>query len=87
MALIFAAWEYRRGEEAMTPGIVVGRRTVICTSLFAFFHLGAITIATYYLPEWFQAVQGVNPLESGVRMLPVVLTQIVAAGFASGLCK
>ena len=86
-AILFTVWEYHKGDDAMIPGSVAGRRTIICTTLFAFFHLGSITIATYYLPEWFQAVQGVDPLESGVRLLPSVLTNIVAAMVASGICE
>ena len=86
-AILFAAWERRKADGAMIPGSVVGRRTVVCTTLFAFFHLGSITIASYYLPEWFQAVQGADPLESGIRLLPSVLTHIVAAIVASGVCK
>ncbi|KAK4119453.1 MFS general substrate transporter [Parathielavia appendiculata] len=83
--LLFVAWEWRQGTQAMIPGKVVLRRTVVFTCLFAFTHMGALTIASYYLPAWFQVVQGVGPLDSGVRMLPTVITQIVATMAASGL--
>ncbi|KAK0649201.1 putative MFS transporter [Cercophora newfieldiana] len=85
--IVFAVWERRKGADALIPGSVAGRTTIVCTTLFAFFHLGSITIATYYLPEWFQAVQGVGPLESGVRLLPSVLTNVVAAVLASGVSR
>jgi MFS family permease len=58
MVILFVAWEGRKGIDAMLPGIVVARRTVICTVLFAFCHMGSLQVATYYLPEWFQAVRG-----------------------------
>ncbi|KAG7290749.1 hypothetical protein NEMBOFW57_000752 [Staphylotrichum longicolle] len=54
--LLFVAWEWRKGDEAMIPGTVVMRRTVVFTCLFAFTHMGALTIASYYLPAWFQVV-------------------------------
>lgn len=86
-AVMFTAWEYRKGEDAMIPGRVARRRTIICTTMFAFLHLGSITIATLYLPEWFQAVQAVGPQENGVRLLPFVLTNVVAATIASGISR
>ncbi|KAK3324448.1 putative MFS transporter [Cercophora scortea] len=83
--ILFVAWEYRKGDAAMIPKSVAGRRTVIFTVLFAASHMGSLTIASYYLPEWFQAVQGVGPLESGVRMLPTIITQLLTTMVASGL--
>jgi hypothetical protein len=83
--LLFVSWEWRRGDRAMIPGNVVKRRTVVFTCFFASTHMGALTIASYYLPAWFQAVQGVGPLDSGIRMLPTVITQIISTIVASGL--
>ena len=83
--LLFVAWEWRKGDQAMIPGIVAVRRTVMFTCLFAFTQMGGLTVASYYLPAWFQAIQGVGPLQSGVRMLPTVITQMVATMFASSI--
>ncbi|KAI1143044.1 putative MFS transporter [Hypoxylon sp. FL0543] len=77
LLLIFTAWEIRKGDDAMIPGRVVGRRTVALSTLFAFCYMGCLSVATYYLPEWFQAVQGVSPLESGIRILPSVISQVL----------
>lgn len=33
---------------------------------------------SFYLPFWFQAVQGVDPIVSGVRFIPLILAQMVA---------
>lgn len=85
--MIFIAWEWYKGDDAMIPKRAVMRRTVVFTCLFAFCHMGSLSLAPYYLPEWFQVVEGVDPLESGVRMLPTVITQILATGTASRLGK
>lgn len=85
MLLLFVGWEVRKGDEAMIPGKVVMRRTMIFSGLFAFCHMASVTIATYYLPTWFQVIQGVGALESGIRLLPIVLTQIVVVTLASAL--
>ncbi|KAI0843199.1 putative MFS transporter [Hypoxylon sp. FL0890] len=85
LLLIFAAWEIWKGDDAMIPGRVVGRRTVALSTMFAFCYMGCLSIATYYLPEWFQAVQGVSPLESGIRILPSVISQILGTSIAGTL--
>jgi hypothetical protein len=87
MLALFIAWENWKGDGAMIPGSVVGRRTAICTILLAFCHIGSLTVTAYYLPEWFQAVQGVGPLQSGVRMLATVIPQLVATIASSSLGK
>ncbi|KAK3376326.1 MFS transporter [Lasiosphaeria ovina] len=81
----FVAWEWQRGSQAMIPGTVVMRRSVVFVCLFASTQMGALTVAAYYLPAWFQAIQGVGPLQSGVRMLPTVVTQMLVTIVASGL--
>lgn len=78
LILVFAAWQWHMGDRALVPGEVVGRRNVVLTCMFAFCFLGSLTVMSYYLPEWFQAVQGVSPLQSGVRILPSIIAQMVA---------
>lgn len=36
-------------------------------------------ITVYYIPIWFQSVKGVTALESGIRLLPLMLGQVVAS--------
>lgn len=83
--LLFVAWEWRQGDTAMIPGSLAFRRTVLFTCLFAFLQMGGLFISPYYLPPWFQLVQGVGPLESGVRMLATVIAQMIATVIASSL--
>jgi MFS family permease len=39
----------------------------------------------YYLPIWFQAIQGVSAIESGIRSLPLILALVVASIIAGVL--
>ncbi|XXH00647.1 Trans-enoyl reductase fsl5 [Hypoxylon texense] len=90
MLIIFVCWEGYKGNDAMIPGVVLARRTVTFSVLFSFCHLGSLAISSYYLPEWFQAVQGASPLESGTRVLATVLAQItgtISAGILSRVVK
>ena len=83
--LLFVAWEWRQGDQAMIPGKLAMRRTVVFSCLFAAAQMGGLTVASYYLPAWFQAIQGVGPLQSGVRILPTVITQMVTTILSSSL--
>lgn len=42
------------------------------------FAIGAVMMTTfYYLPIWFQAIEGVSAVESGIRLLPMVIGQVL----------
>ncbi|KAI0148994.1 major facilitator superfamily transporter, partial [Pestalotiopsis sp. NC0098] len=80
----FVAWEAWRGERAMIVLRLLRRRAVWVAGVFQFLFAGTYFIALYYLPVFFQSVDGVGPAESGVRNLPLVLVLGVAS-IASGL--
>lgn len=82
--ILFVSWEHFKGDDAMIPGNLITRRTVAFSVFFSFCHFGSLGILNYYLPEWFQAVEGVSPLESGTRVLASVLAQIVGT-LSSGI--
>lgn len=42
-------------------------------------------IFVYYLPIWFQAIQGVSATDSGIRLIPLVLSMVVAT-ISAGIC-
>lgn len=39
---------------------------------------GTLSVAVYYLPIYFQAIKGVNAVQSGIRSIPLVLALVVA---------
>jgi len=77
--LIFLAWEYKRGDEAMIPYSMVKMRIVWCSCLLIFFFFGAQILTSYYLALYFQSVKGVSPTLSGVYLLPTILSQMLMA--------
>ncbi|KAJ5664935.1 MFS transporter [Penicillium maclennaniae] len=85
--ILFVCWESHKGDDAMIPGTLIVRRTIAFSVLFSFCHFGSLGIMNYYLPEWFQAVQGATPLESGTRILAAVLSQIVGTLTAGVLAR
>ncbi|KAL9125225.1 MAG: hypothetical protein Q9175_008117 [Cornicularia normoerica] len=76
---VFLAWEYRRDDAAMIPFSIVRQRTVWCSCLVIFLFMGSVTITSYYMPIYFQAIRNATPTMSGVYILPAILSQIVFA--------
>lgn len=77
--VIFAAWEYHVGDEAMVPYSMLRKRVVWSSCLVIGFFFGCLLIFSYYLPIYFQAVKGVSPALSGVYVLPGILSQMMMA--------
>ncbi|KAK1764303.1 major facilitator superfamily domain-containing protein [Phialemonium atrogriseum] len=80
----FAAWEITQGERAMITPRLMRDRNVWVPSLFTFFFAGAYFVIVYYLPIYFQSIDGASPTNSGVRNLPLILAVTVAT-IASGV--
>ncbi|XDG05591.1 hypothetical protein ABKA04_005206 [Annulohypoxylon sp. FPYF3050] len=64
---------------ATVPPRIFFQRSIMAASL-AMFAAGATMMTTfYYLPIWFQGVQGVSAVESGIRLLPIVIGQALGS--------
>ncbi|KAL0940054.1 MFS multidrug transporter [Colletotrichum truncatum] len=75
----FLTWNYRKGDDALIPPSMAGKRPVWCAASTNFTMIGSAMIQIYLLPLYFQAVQGVTPSQSGVNVLPSILSQLAAA--------
>ncbi|KAI9879023.1 MAG: hypothetical protein M1830_009822 [Pleopsidium flavum] len=79
--LLFVAFgllQWRLSERATIPLRLLRQRTVLMGSLYLFFLQMTNFTDTYYIPFYFQAVQGVSVTTSGIRYIPLVVPQIVA---------
>lgn len=72
----FSAWEIYQGDRAMIPRRILLQRKVWFSSLYAFALAGSYFISLYYLPIFFQSIQNVNALVSGVHNLPAVISLV-----------
>ena len=64
------------------PPRILGYRSVTASTWFAFCHSASMMAVVYYLPLWFQAVQNVDAVQSGIRILPIIVAIVVASIFA-----
>ncbi|KAL8972380.1 MAG: hypothetical protein Q9183_000582 [Haloplaca sp. 2 TL-2023] len=83
LSATFAIWEWCQEDRAMVPFRLAGTRVYIVSSVFAFFFSGAYFLIIYYLPLYFQMIDGVSAAISGVRNLPLILAVTVSM-IASG---
>lgn len=83
LIIAFCVIQYWKGDTATVPPKVLVR-SVVAGSWFGICLGGAFFIMIYYLPIWFQAIQGVTATESGIRNLPMILSQVFAS-VASGV--
>lgn len=75
--LVFGLWQRKKGTEALTPLSLMANRAVAAGIGETFFLSGALLVYAYYLPYWFQAVRGRTPVQSGVDLVPYVVTNFV----------
>ncbi|KAJ4859019.1 major facilitator superfamily domain-containing protein [Trichoderma breve] len=83
--LSFVIWEIWQKERAMIVPRLFMKRYISVGSIFVFFFGGAYFTVLYYLPIYFQSVFNNSPLESGVKMLALIIPLTIAAivqGFA-----
>ncbi|KAL0935880.1 major facilitator superfamily transporter [Colletotrichum truncatum] len=69
-------------EKATFPTRLLRNRSFASCLWYGFSLSSAQMVILYYLPIWFQAIQGVSARESGVRLLPMVLALIISGVFA-----
>ncbi|KAJ2982723.1 hypothetical protein NUW58_g6384 [Xylaria curta] len=81
--IIWLVWNYYRKENALLPVSLVKRRTIWSGALFHGLLISTLFGVTYWLPIYFQAVEDLNAVTSGVNLLPVILPQLVT-GIACG---
>jgi hypothetical protein len=80
---VFPIWIFSQfwlGERATIPPRIFFQRTVFFGSCYSFF-LGACEIVIlFFVPLYFQGVRGLSALQSGINILPYVISSTVSAG-------
>ncbi|KAG8162085.1 hypothetical protein KVR01_007850 [Diaporthe batatas] len=85
--ILFALDQWFQRDRALIMPSFLKNRVLVVGAVFEFFIAGCFNLALFYLPIYFQAVRGVSAIDSGVRLIPVILgltiTQIVVGGLIS----
>ncbi|QUC23421.1 uncharacterized protein UV8b_07662 [Ustilaginoidea virens] len=72
-------------EGATVPPRVFFNRTVWTCAFFSACLGASFFIMIYYLPLWFQAVQGATAIQSGTKNLPLLLSLVIISLVSGGL--
>ncbi|KAK2043421.1 efflux pump [Colletotrichum somersetense] len=80
----FLAWNHHMGESGLIPPSVAGKTPVWCAAATNFTLIGSAMVQIYLLPIYFQTVTGASPTQSGVNILPSILSQLAFA-YGGGL--
>ena len=75
----FVAVQLWKQDTATIPPRVISQRTIAAGFLFCLGTGGALMVMVYYLPIWFQAIEGASAVESGIRNIPLVLALVIAS--------
>lgn len=87
LMLVFLAWEWRTGDDAMIPLGLVARRVMWCSSLTSAFLMSTNIIGGTFFPMYLQSVRGLSPVTSGLYLLPSVGSQIFFVVLSGALSK
>jgi len=80
IVLIFGGiYEVRTLRDALFPSSAFQNLTTIIILAINFLHNFVFTAGTFYLAQYFQSVQGFEPLDAGVTMLPYSLGSSLAS--------
>lgn len=83
LAQIFA----KNKDNATIPGHIIKNRSIIAAQLYVFCLNGSFNVVIFYLPLWFQVIQGVDAIQSGIRTFPSILSMVlglVVSGVLTG---
>ncbi|KAK1596292.1 major facilitator superfamily transporter [Colletotrichum navitas] len=88
----FAAVQVLMPKTATVPLRIIKQRTMLAGAFFMLFLAGSMMLAVYYLPIWYdkltqpivQAVQGADPVNSGIYTIPLVLSIVVSSIISGG---
>ncbi|KAF6840141.1 major facilitator superfamily transporter [Colletotrichum musicola] len=81
----FVVVEVLRQENATIHLEVIKNRTVVSAMRYVFCLASTMFLLIYYLPIWFQAIQGKSAVDSGVATLPLVISLVVASTLSGQL--
>ncbi|KAI1105547.1 MFS general substrate transporter [Jackrogersella minutella] len=80
-------WFAHKGDSALLPPRLLRDRINIMITITSFLQSGGSINSLYWLPVWFQAIHGAGALQSGVMILPLILSQLAASVICGALVQ
>ncbi|XP_014551206.1 hypothetical protein COCVIDRAFT_42471 [Bipolaris victoriae FI3] len=77
-AIAFVGFQIWRGENGTIPPRIISQRSIFAGSIASLGIGSVLVLFAFYLPIWFQVVQGKSPQDSGLSLIPLLLSVVVA---------
>ncbi|KAI1416184.1 efflux pump [Hypoxylon sp. FL1857] len=84
---VWLIWNRYKGDDALLPHSMIKQTVVWASGLYQAFMISAVYGATFFLPIYFQAINNVTAMLSGVYLLPTILPQLLMAGLSGVLLQ
>ncbi|RYO86918.1 hypothetical protein DL764_008935 [Monosporascus ibericus] len=85
LLLAFVTVQVTMPDTAAVSARIITRRSIWAGAVFMFCLAGSMMMIVYFTPLWFQVVQGVSAVDSGVYTLPFMLGLVVASIISGGV--
>ncbi|USP74915.1 hypothetical protein yc1106_02189 [Curvularia clavata] len=82
--IVFVGFQVWRGEKGTIPPQIISQRSIFAGTIASLGIGSVLVLFAFYLPIWFQVVQGKSPQDSGLSLIPLLLSVVVAV-IASGV--
>ena len=79
ITIIFVVIQVLSGDRATIPMSVFFRRSIFFAAMFSFFVGASFLIVVYYIPLYFQGVNGVSATRSGIDTLPLLISVVIGS--------
>ncbi|KAI1181190.1 MFS general substrate transporter [Nemania sp. FL0916] len=83
--IIFGGIEFWQKDQATVPLRFFKNKNIVGALWYGVWLGAGLFVFSYYLPIWFQAIQGVSATQSGIRVLPSILGIVVFSIIGGGL--
>jgi MFS family permease len=82
---IFVYTQIRLGDRATLPPRILTQRTLIAAAVFSALGIAAFFVEVIYLPLYFQGIKGTSATQSGISILPFLISAVVGSIVVGGL--
>ena len=77
LGIAFITSQIWRGEKATVPPRIIRRRSILFGSIVSVGIGSVLIIFAFYLPIWFQVIQGKSPQASGLSLIALLLSNVI----------
>lgn len=79
LLIAFIAVQVLMPETATIPKRIIMDRSILAGMWFVFCIASAMMLLVFYVPIWLQAIKGKNAVDSGIALLPMIISLVIGS--------